>query len=247
MSMLSNLLSARLLFNEAPSGEGGPGSGAPGGGGDAPKFTQADMDRVVTERVRKLTDELKSLKSVAGEVEALKQRAAEFEAEKAKAAEEAELKGKSDAEKALIQFRKAEERAKQLESESAKSRADYEAKIKARDEAIAAKTKRYGVIPAIAAGAAEGAANTALREFLASADVQLDDAGEDVASVTYEGKTYEKVSDAVKAFYERVPFLAKPPAGGSGSPRTPGGPVTAGQKLREMSPEAALSDLFGGR
>lgn len=217
----------RELLRNADAGSDAGGGGA-SAGNSAPAFTpeqQEILNKAVAAEKRKLQQQIAERDTKLSDFE---KRFSEFEAEKQKAAEEAELKGKSEAEKALIQFKKADERAKLLESDIAKTRADYESKLKASSEALAAKTKRYSVLPAIAAGAADGASATALREFLASADVTLDEAGEEVASITYEGKTYDKVTDAVKAFYERAPFLAKPPAGGAGSPRSVSGGAPRG-------------------
>lgn len=238
MSMLSNLYTRRL-FNEAASGEGGGGAGGGASGvADAPKFTQADMDRVVTERVRKLTDELKSLKTVAGEVETLKQRAAEFEAEKAKAAEEAELKGKSELEKLQHQLKKAGESYKNFEGEAAKKYAELEGKLKARETEFVGYVKKTLVSEAILPGAAEGMGPYALEAFLREADIQLGE-GNALAGVIYEGKTYEKAADAAKAFFAKAPGFAKAPAGGAGSPRTPSAPGKAGQSF------VSGADAFG--
>ena len=223
--MLRNLYTRRL-FNEAASGEGG-GAGGGASGGDAPKFTQADLDRVVTERVRKLNDELKSLKGVAGEVETLKQRAAEFEAEKAKAAEEAELKGKSDLEKLQHQLKKAGESYKAYEAESAKKYAELEGKLKARESEHIGYVKKTLASEAILTGAAEGMGPYALEAFLREADIQLGE-GNALVGVVYDGKPYEKPGDAAKAFFAKAPGFAKPPAGGSGGPRVPTAPGGAG-------------------
>lgn len=238
----------RTLLRNADAGQDAGGGGAPAGGAAtevafAPE-QQAKVNSILAAERRKFQQQLAERDTKLTDFE---KRFGEFEAEKAKAAEEAELKGKSEAEKALIQFKKADERAKALEADIAKTRADYEGKLKASSEALAAKTKRYSVLPAIAAGAADGASATALREFLASADVQLDEAGEDVASVTYEGKTYDKVADAVKAFYERAPFLAKPPAGGAGSPRTVSGGAPKGPSQFASGADAFAAAMGGNR
>lgn len=190
-----------------------------GGGGKT--FTQEDVDKIIQERVGKLTDKLKVAEAAAAEVAELKKRVGDFDEEKRQAALEAELKGKTELEKAQLLYTKAQEKLKALETELAKSKTDGAAALQAKDAELTTFRKQTIVGTVLSAGAAnERAAGHALRTFMSEAEIELDEKGA-LKGISYDGKTYAKPEEAAKAFYDVNTHFAKPANGGSGGPKQP--------------------------
>lgn len=202
-----------VLF--APEGDGGGGGGA----ADEKKFSQADVDRFVTDRVAKMKTELESFKAQLGELGELKTKLAKAEEERETAAESEKLKGKTELEKLQHQLTKAGEKQKLAETE-------WQKRV---DEATASATKaqvshrdyvqRHIVTTALNdAGIAKGASKAAALAFLSEAQLDLDDNLE-IKGVAVGGTSFAKIGEAAAQFLKDNPYFAAPASGGSGGNR----------------------------
>lgn len=214
------------IWNEvlrSPEGEGG-------GGGEAAKtFSQEDVNRIVSERVKKMQADLDAAKSALGDLETIKAKLAEADSEREKAREEAELKGKSELEKLQIQLKKANDAASASAAEWSKKYAEQEKATLAEREKFVSHVTRSTLTEALAASGALGTAiGDATLSLLSEAQIERDEnAG--IKSITVGGKSFEKAADAAKHFLSTKPFYAAPAKGGAGSnpnavtgPRGPG-------------------------
>lgn len=207
----------------APEGEAGGG----GAGESAPRtFLQADVDRIVQERVGKLKEQIKTLEASQGRLAEIEAKLAEADERETKAREEAELKGKSEVEKLQHQVQKATEAAKARDADWAKKVADSDAGRQAAELKFIDYVKRSAVSDALSgAGLIKGASRDATASFLSEAQIELGD-DHQIRSITVGGKSFDKASEAAAHFLSEKPYFAEK-AGGSGAPRTfaqgPGG------------------------
>lgn len=207
-----------ILF--APEGgEGGGGGGGGGGSGDEKKFTQADVDKIVKDRVKGLNDKVTALEATAGRITEIEAKLAEAAAREQAAREEAELKGKSELDQLKIQLGKANDKIKSTETEWKQKYEQAEAGAQQAQQKFVAHVQRGAVGDALnAVGLAKTALKHAPGAFLSEAQVELDEQHA-IKSVTYNGETFSKVGDAAAAFLKDNPHFAAPSDGGSGTPR----------------------------
>lgn len=199
----------------------------------APSFSQDDVNRIVAERLKKI-----------GDVDALRAqaaKAAEYEGELARLREEAELAGKSEAEKAKARIEANEKRFRaELESRD-KATAEATAKAAAAEAKYRAKVVDAQISSALVESKVHAPAHgTAMRDFLATAEIETDD-DHKVTAVTVAGKRFSDVKQAAAAFLEANPFLlAHSGNGGSGSrPGITGG--LRGVPLSKLSTEDLIA------
>lgn len=217
----SSLSPREALF--APENEGAGAGGAPGAGASDKTFTQADVDRIVQERVGKLNEKIKTLEAQSTRLVEIEAKLLESDQREAKAREEAELKGKTETEKLQHQIQKSTEAAKKAEAEWQKKLADIESQKTQAEQRFLDHVKRSAVTDALtSAGALKGAGRDATLSFLSEAQIEL---GEDhqIKTITVGGKSFDKPGEAAKHFLTEKPWYAEPPQGGSGGPRTGNG------------------------
>lgn len=230
----------RILFDE-DKGTGGGGGGGGGEGGntqqgppatDVAKYNDKQVNDLIAKERRALEAKFKaeheaSTKSLRDELEAWKNEAA--------------LAGKSAEEKAkLIADSEAKKRAAEAER-IAKEASEY----KTRAERAEAQL-RHRVVSSHAQSALVEAkvlpamAGDALDLFMLKAQVELDDDGASVKSVTLDGAYHKTMKEAAEAFLKARPGFVPAPAGGSGTPRGGVG-ATYGRPLHEMSTSELLA------
>lgn len=230
-----------VLF--APEG-GDPagGGGSAGGAGDEKKFSQADVDRFVTDRVKGMKAEIEGFKAKLGEFDEIKQQLAEAAEREQAARDEAELKGKNEVEQLKIQLNKAQEKYKSAESEWTKKLSDAEQGTKQAHDRFVQHVQRSAVSDALnTVGLAKTATKHAPGAFLSEAQIELDESNA-VKAVMYGGATYGSVTDAAKQFLADNPHFAPSPEGGAGTHRQNAGGGTASSSLVGL-----LSSPPGGR
>lgn len=212
----SRMLGRESLF--APDDGGGGG-----GGGSEKTFTQADVDRIVQERVGKLKDQLKASEGLAAKLAEIEAKLAEADERETKAREEAELKGKTELEKLQIQLQKATDKSKLAESEWTKRLAEATAAAEAASGRHVEYVKRHLVTSALNdAGLAKGAGKAAALAFLTEAQLELDE-NHEIKSVAVAGKSFPKIGEAAAQFLTDNPYFKGPGPGGSGTPRNGNG------------------------
>jgi flagellar biosynthesis chaperone FliJ len=192
-----------------------------GGGGDDKKFTQADVNRMITERLGKANAEKADLEKRFGatvsELEAIKAQVAELSGAAEKAKEEAELKGKTDVEKAQVMLTKAQDRIKALESERDTIKSTLSADLEKAKNATIDYAKRQAITSAVSSQVADGMTKHAVRAILEEAQIELNDKYEPI-KVTYDGKEFDKLDAFAGEFFKANQGFAKRPDGGSGHP-----------------------------
>lgn len=219
----------------------GAGAGGGGGAGGERTFTQADLDRIVGERLAKQADKLKALEAQTTRLTEIEQKLAEADAREQKAREEAELKGKSEVEKLQIQIQKATDAAKAKEAEWLEKLQGAERLRTDAEQKFVGHVKRSAIADALlAAGVVKTASADAALSFLSSAQIELDD-DHQVKSVIVGGKSFDKPAEAAKHFLTEKPYFAESPPGGSGTPRTPGSPPRGTTDLSKMTAEEAFN------
>lgn len=215
----------RILFEEEKGAGGGGGGGGGGGdGGNAqqpateqPKYSDKQVNDLIAKERRSLEAKLKAEHEAAA-------KALRDELEAAK--NEAALAGKSAEEKAkLIADSEAKKRASEAER-IAKEASEY----KTRAERAEAQL-RHRVVSSHAQSALVEAkvlpamAGDAHDLFLLKAQVELEDDGATVKSVTLDGAYHKTMKEAAEAFLKARPGFVPAPTGGSGTPR--GGSASA--------------------
>jgi len=213
----AGLLPRELLF--APEGESGAGGGGGDGAGAEKKFSQADLDRIVQDRVKGLKGEIEANKAKLSEIDEIKKKLAESDERETKAREEAELKGKTELEKLQIQVTKANDALKAKDAEWSKKYADVEAQKVQAEQRFVEHVKRSVVSDAlVSAGMLKTAGKAAALTFLSEAQIELDEQHQ-IKTITVGGKSFEKPAEAAKHFLTENPYFAEPSDGGSGTPR----------------------------
>lgn len=212
---ISSALSPReALF--APEGEG---AAAGGEGAPAKTFTQADVDRIVQDRVGKLNERIKAQDTQLARLAEIEKKLAEADEREAKAREEAELKGKSELEKLQIQIQKSTEAAKKAEADWQKKLAEVETQKTHAEKRFLDHVTRSAVSDALSlAGVVKTGAQDAALSFLSSAQIELDE-GHKVKTVVVGGRSFDNPVEAAKHFLAEKPHFAEAPPGGSGNPR----------------------------
>jgi hypothetical protein len=201
----------------SPEPEGG------GGGGTAPPpektFTQADLDRIVGQRLGEATKKFSDYEDVKSKAA----KAAEYETELAKLREEKEMAGKSAEERERISAKKA---ADAMERE----RQELMTKIQAAEQRAENESKlRRNLIVNNGLGSALDGANVltsaredAIETFRNRSQVEIDDEGK-IVSVTYGGVAYKSAAEAAVAFLkEKDHFASARVRGPGGSSPVPG-------------------------
>jgi hypothetical protein len=228
----------RLMFPDVELGGGGvPTNGAPPAPPAPPErtFQQADVDRIVQERVRSLNDKLKTYEASQQRLAEIEQKLAEADEREQKAREEAELKGKTEVEKLQHQVHKATEAARVRDAEWQKKLADADTLKQQAEQRFVDFVKRSAVSDAlIAAGLIKGASKDATQSFLSEAQIELSD-DHQVRSITVGGKSFERVADAAKHFLTEKPYFAEALLGGAGSPRSSVTGAQDGQSAQSLS------------
>jgi hypothetical protein len=204
----------RLL---APEGEAG---GAGGGGGGDKTFTQAELDRIVQERVAKQNEKIKALEAGTARLAEIEKKLADADEREKKALEDAELKGKTELEKLQIQVQKANDSLKTRDADWQKKYGEIEA-LKSQAEARFTEYVKTGAIKDAlrSAGLAKGADKAAALAFMTEAQIELAEDGQSIQRLTVGGKSFDKPQEAAKHFISENPFFAEVPQGGSNSPR----------------------------
>lgn len=216
-------------------------------GGDPPPppppatFTQAQLDGIIADRLKKLTAELEPLKAAAAKT-------AELEATLAKEREERELLGKTEAEKARIAAEKASAKLA-LDRETALRETKAEKELRLAAEAkLTDHIKSTHVQSGLLAAKVHGPAIThATQLFALEAEIDLDEKSA-VTAVRVGGISYATVALAAAEWLKANPHFAAAPAGGTG--QRPGGGQLGGKPLHEQSVEslfAAGNALRNGR
>lgn len=200
----------------SPAGEGEGSSG-----GDEKKFSQADLDKILGDRLGKTKAEKAELeKQFASQKTALEQmqaQLAELSGAAEKAKEEAELKGKSDLEKLQHQLSKAQERIKAVETERDQTKATLSADLEKAKQTTVDYAKRQAITAALSGGVADGMTKHAVRAVLEEAQIELNDKFEPV-KVLYDGREFDKLDAFAGEFFKANKGFAKAPQGGSGHP-----------------------------
>lgn len=231
------LLPRELLL--APEGDGGGGGGAPSGGTGDRTFTQADVDRIVQERLGKQAEKIKTLEAGTARLAEIEKKLAESDEREQKAREEAELKGKTELEKLQIQVQKANEAMKAKDAEWQKKYGDIEQAKTQAEHRFLDHVRRSAVSDALSsAGALKGAAKDAALSFLSEAQIELSE-DHQIKTITVGGKSFDKPAEAAKHFLSEKPWYAEPSPGGSGAPRGVNG--SAGGQ-----PPSSIAGYFAG-
>lgn len=214
------------------------GNEGPGGAGDK-QFTQADVDKIVQDRVGKLKDQLKAFEGTAAKLAEIEKKLLEADEREKSVREEAELKGKTEVEKLQIQLQKATEKSKLSESEWTKRLGELEsAKTQAETKHVD-YVKRHLITSALhGAGIAKGADKAATLAFLSEAQLELDENLE-IKQVAVGGKSFAKIGEAAGAFLKENPFFAGSAPGGSGTQRGASG--APGSREQHTSIESLIS------
>lgn len=233
------LFLARAI-SRVPNGNLYSPEGDAGGGGGAPPekmFSQADLDRIVGQRIGEATkkfSDFETLKSQAAKV-------AEYEAELTKLREEKETAGKSAEEVNRIA---ADRAAKALERE----RTEATTKLTASEKRAADAEAKYTTL-VVSQNLGQGldsakvlpsAREKAIRLMREDAKIEMDDDGK-VVGVTYNGIAYKTPAEAAEAFLKDNDFLASAPSvrGGRSTPPNSGG--SGGAALFDLSQDELLS------
>lgn len=210
----------------SPEGDGGGG-----GGGDERKFTQADVDRFVQDRLKKVNAELEGLKSQSAEFADIKKKLGEAERERQEALEAKALEGKNDLEKLQHQLAGATKKLETANAEWARRLEEQSGATKKIQDSHRSYVQRHLVGTALSdVGIAKGANKDATLAFLSDAQFDIDEESGDLKAVTVGGKTFEKekLADAAKHFLSDRPYYAPPAGGGSGGPRSALGGAAGG-------------------
>lgn len=219
----------------APEDENGAG----GDGGGARTFSQADVDRIVQERLAKQGEKIKTLEAGNARLIEIEKKLLESDEREKTAREEAELKGKTEVEKLQIQVQKANEQLKAKDAEWQKKYGEVEALKGQAETRFLDHVKRSAVSDALtSAGLLKGAGRDATLSFLSEAQIELSD-DHQIKTITVGGKSFDKPQEAAKHFLTEKPYYAEPPQGGSGSPR--GGNGAAGGQ-----PPSTIAGYFAG-
>jgi hypothetical protein len=222
--------------------EGGDPAGGGAGAGDDKKFTQADVDRIVGDRVKGLKTQIEGFQAKLGEFDEIKKKLDEAAEREHKAREEAELKGKSELEQLKIQLGKADEKYKKSEAEWTKRLGDADLGTKQANERFVHHVQRSAASDALnSAGLAKTAGKHAPGAFLSEAQIELDE-NHAVKSVTYGGTPYGNIQEAASQFLKDNPHFAHAPEGGAGTHRQNGGGGASPTSLAGL-----LSSPPGGR
>lgn len=215
-----------LAFHPEPA----PGDPPPTPPVDAPKFTQAELDKYATDRAKKATAEATEAKA---KLEELTKAQVELQAK----ADELELKGKSAEEKARIAAEKA---AKQIEAEKAaalKDSADSKAIAAAAIAALRGHVVGGQISQAlIAAKALPDGLKHAVPAFMAEVVIVTDD-DHKITSITFDGVLQKDLATAATAWLAKNPLFA-PAIGGGGTRGGAGG--LGGKPLHEMTVDELL-------
>lgn len=215
--------------------------GASGGGAGGEKtFTQAELDRIVQDRVSKQNEKIKALEAQSARLAEIEQKLLESDEREKAAREEAELKGKSEVEKLQIQIQKSTEAAKKLDAEWQKKYADVETQKAHAEKRFVDHVTRSAVSDALlSAGVHKTASQDAALSFLSSAQIELDE-GHQIKGVIVGGKSFTSPAEAAKHFLTEKPYFAESSPGGSGTPRSGGAPNGA-------APTTVAGYLHGGQ
>ena len=225
----------------SPEPEGGGGGGAP-----APDktFTQADLDRIVGQRIGEATKKFADYETVRTQA----QKASEYETELTKLREEKEMAGKTADEQNRIA---ADRAARSMERE----RADNATKLTAaekRAEEAEGRYKRAVVSQNLGSALDTAKVLTSAREKairLMREDAQLDiDEDGKVVSVTYNGIAFKTAAEAAHAFLRDNDFLASAPASSGGGTKPPNaGGNSSGGSLYDLPQDELLTRASGQR
>ena len=219
--------------------------GDPAASGDEKKFSQADLDKIINERLGKekvkFEEQKKLFTTQSAEFEKIKEQLAELQVSAERAREEGELKGKSELEKLQINFDKATKRIEAMTNEHKTSLAKMEQDLASERNGRVDDAKRTWATQVLSSGAADGVAPYAIQALLSEGQFDIDDKRQ-ISRVTFEGGAYEKPADLAAAFYKARPYFAKAPEGGSNHPRGNGGGANPGNGLGDhTSVESLLS------
>jgi len=211
----------RTLREESGDGSDGASGDTSGEVKSAAQFTQADLDRIVGERIGKARSEMTKL---AQEHKATQEALAARETELQTIRDDVELNGKSELERLQHQIEKLTSGAKKTEHEWSQRLATAERAASDASEKHISYLRRTQVSSAlVAAEVVPAALDDALGSFVAAADIESDDAG-NITSIIVGGKPFTSAADAAKHFLSEKPHFAKAAAGGSGTKRRAGLP-----------------------
>jgi len=214
----------------------GDGSGDPPAP-PAPQFTQADLDRIVGERLGKTRAEMARLSS---EHAAAQEALAARETELGTIREETELKGKSELERLQHQIEKLTQGSRKTEQEWAQKVSAAEKQAASAAEKHVSYLKRSQISTAlVGAEVVPAALDDALGSFLATADIDTDEDGK-IVRVLVGGKPFASTIDAAKHFLAEKPHFAKAAPGGAGGKRRVGIPGDNGES-EAFSPAQLIS------
>lgn len=220
----------------APEDENGGGGD---GGGGTRAFSQADVDRIVQERLAKQAEKIKTLEAGNARLIEIEKKLLESDEREKTAREEAELKGKTEVEKLQIQVQKANEQLKAKDAEWQKKYGEVETLKGQAETRFLDHVRRSAVSDALSsAGLLKGAGRDATLSFLSEAQIELTE-DHQIKTITVGGKSFDKPVEAAKHFLTEKPYYAEPAQGGSGSPRLGNG-AAGGQ------PPSSIAGYFAG-
>jgi hypothetical protein len=233
---------SRVPHEPLRSPEGDAGGGGGGGTSSEKTFTQADLDRIVGQRIGEATKKFSDYETVKTQA----QKAAEYETELAKLREEKEMQGKTAEEQNRIA---ADRAARAMERERSESATKLTAAEKRAEEAE--NRFRRAVISQNLGSALDSAKvltsarEKAIRLMREDAQIELDDDGK-IASITYNGIAFKTAAEAAHAFLRDNDFLASAPASSGGGTKPPNaGGNSSGGSLFDLPQDELLSRASG--
>lgn len=232
-------------------GGGGAGAGGGGGSGDEKKFTQADIDRIVTDRLKKASGELTALQAkvqeqatALGELGEIKKKLEDADKRETAAREEAELKGKTELERLQIAITKLTDAGKQKDAALQAKDQEWQQKHGALSTAFDDHVKTQLAAAALLGAKVHGAAAAdAAMMFMRSAAIDLDEK-RGIKSVSIDGTPFSDLKSAAAEWLKTKPWYAEAQPGGSGTPPGAGrsGQPLSAKDLASRTPEELLNE-----
>lgn len=214
----------------------GAGGGGGAGGGTTEKkleLTQAELNAMIADRLKKASAESADLKT---KLEATNKTLAEIQAK----ADELELKGKSADEKARIAAQKASEKLEADRAALAKERDEAKAVAEAAQKSLRSHIVGSQVSEALmAAKALPASLRHAAPAFLAEVEIDTDEAHK-ITGVRLGGVAQKDLATAAAEWLKTNTHFAAAAQGGSGSSGQGGRFDTGGRPLHELSTSELL-------
>lgn len=224
--------------------EGAAAGGAASAAGTAPAektYTQADIDRMMGQR---LASKEKELAAVKAEVESSKAKLAEFDSltTRLQALEDEKL---SAAEKARKDAERAAKAIADREAALAKERDEWRGKAEtAERRRVEANVSREVGDALAAAKALPGVLKHAIPAFRSEVEIDTDEDGR-ITAVRFDGVARKDLADAAGAWLTANPHFQQHPGGGSGAQK-PNGAGLSGRPLHEVDSQSLIREGLRG-